>query len=177
MTNVITSVIIVLLIFAPPQIGAASYKVSFPGISEAPDPSGRYSIIWSDSSPHELIFKNLKSAKSRHLLTFNRHIDVLWSPDGNAFALTDWGGSDYSEVLIYSSARIGKSVNLRHVLKKTLGLLPEVQKNHHVYFEALDWSEPWWLRFKIHGYGDYSPAGFDKFFKYNLKDEKVTQKE
>lgn len=175
MNNKITVLIVLALMAAPFGVAGDAFKVSFPGTSEAPDPSGRYSIIWVDSKPHDLFFKNLKTDKRRHLFTFNRHLDVLWSPDGNAFAITDWGGSDYSEVLVYSPASLNKPINLQEVLKRSFGSLPEVQKNHHVYFEALDWSVPWLLRFKIHGYGDYSPGGFDLFFNYKLKENKVSK--
>jgi hypothetical protein len=173
----ITILIGLALMAGPLGVAGEVFKVSFPGTSEAPDPSGRYSIIWSYSKRHDLFFKNLKTDKQHHLLTFNRHVDMLWSPDGNAFAITDWGGSDYSEVLVYSTVRLNKPINLQDVLKKSFGSLPEVQKNHHVYFEALDWSEPWLLRFKVHGYGDYSPGGFDILFKYKLKENKVTKTE
>jgi len=156
---------------------AAVSKVSFPGTSKAPDPTGRYTITWADSSPHELFFKAIKKGNQQHFLSFTRHVDVFWSPDGNAFAVTDWGGSDYSDAVIYLPEEINKPINLKDALKKTFGGLPEIERNHHVYFEVLDWATPEILTFKVHGYGDFNPDGFEKVFDFNLKDGKINRKQ
>jgi hypothetical protein len=170
----ITALLIITLLCGP--VAAASSKVSFPGILEAPDPTEQYAVTWLDAKPHELFFKEIKNSKLRHLLSFNRHVDVFWAPNGDALAITDWGGSDYSDAFIYFPSRLNKRINLKHIIKKTFGLLPEVAKNHHVYFEVLEWINSDLLEFDIHGYGDYSPDGFEKIFEYNLKDAKIRQK-
>ncbi len=169
----ITALILLAVLVAP--VAAASSKVSFPGLPEAPDPTGRYAVVWSDAEPHALLFKDIRKGKLSDLLTFDRHVDVFWSPDGNAFAITDWGGSNYSEAFIYFPTELKAAIDLQDVIKNTFGIVPEIAQNDHVYFEVLGWITPDKLKFKVHGYGDFNRHGFTKRYEYNLKNRKLQQ--
>lgn len=176
MKNQIKALSILVVLIA--SVASASSKVSFPGPSkEAPDPTGKYVVVWSDSKPHELFVKDLKDQNILPLLAFDRHVDVLWSINGKLLAITDWGGSDYSNVFIYFPNKSKTPVDLKTAFKNALGELVEIEKNHHVYFEALEWNDQELLKFKIHGYGDYNPNGFEKVFEYNSANGKIKQKQ
>jgi hypothetical protein len=93
---------------------------------------------------------------------------VVWSPDGNAVAVTDGGGSDFSTVVVFLADHTQEPIDVGAELTRVLGALPERDLNHHVYLEAVRWQNPRTLRFKVRGYGDHDPKGFEELFDYQL---------
>jgi hypothetical protein len=153
---------------------AAVDPVAFPGAAEARDPTGRYAVtcVSAENSDggghHDLNLDVLKSSQSRRLLSFGRHATVFWAPDGNALAITDWGGSDFSTIQVFYPERPGATVDLGAELSRSFPSLPERERNHHVYLEAVRWLDAKTLRFRLRGYGDRDPGGFDLLFDYAL---------
>src|ERR1041385_1117220 len=144
-------------------------KVSFPSAVSSTDPSKRYSVVWSeatDSTDHLLVLHDLKTGKIRQLLKFSRHADFFWAPDGNAFAVTNWGGSDFSE------AWIGFPQDSTRIIRLNMSS-PETEKNHHVFFEVVRWRSNSSLLFKVNG-GEHDPNGFEKFYTCKL-DGKINE--
>ncbi len=153
---------------------AAPDPVAFPGPAEAKDPTGRYAVSCvstkeaDGSGHHDLNLKVLKSGRSRLLLSFSRGATVLWSPDGNALAVTERPDGDFSTVFVFRPDGTAAPVDLDAVLAKTLGPLPERSGNAHVYLEAVRWLDAKRLRVRLRGYGDRDPEGFDELFDYEL---------
>ncbi|HMD14259.1 MAG TPA: hypothetical protein VKI62_06515, partial [Bacteroidota bacterium] len=90
-----------------------------------------------------------------------RHIEFFWSPDGNAFAITDYGGSNFSDGW----------VGFPHDSSRTIKLnvsSPESKQNDHVYFKVLRWRGPTLLEFKVEGYGEHDPKGFEKYYECSV---------
>ena len=139
-------------------------KVSFPRTKSSTDPSKRYSVIWkeaTDSTEHILLLKNLKTGYTRPLTKFARHVDFFWAPDGNAFAVTDAGGSNFS------TAWVGFPLDSSRTISLDMDS-PESKENDHVYFEVTRWRNSATLLFKVRGYGEHDPKGFEKYFEYTL---------
>jgi len=151
-------------------IAGLASAVAFPGtVREAPDPTRRYAVVWSeatDDKPHRLSLVDKKSNIQRPLATFPRHVSVLWSPDSTALSVTDWEGSDYSSIQVYFVEATKDSVSIPAALKKAKGILPQIAQNHHVYFEAIEWRDRSTLLFQVRGYGDHDPSGFTRRFEY-----------
>jgi hypothetical protein len=145
---------------------------SFPSeMREIRDPFGIYAVTWergglSEDKPHQLFLKNLANGSVSKLLDFHRSVDVLWSHDGQFVAVTDWTGSNISQVLLFQP---GKKipVNMVDEIYRLLGEQPEISGNDHVYFEALDWGISEELSFKVFGHGDHDRGGFELLFEYN----------
>ena len=55
-------------------------------------------------------------------------------------------------------------------LTRAFGRMPEREQNHHVYLETVRWLDPRTLRFRMRGYGEHNPEGFDKLFDYAVGD-------
>ncbi len=153
---------------------AAPNPVAFPGPAEARDPTGRYAVTCVTTAPaggaahHDLNLTVLASGTSRVLMSFGRAATVLWSPDGNALAVTERAGTDFATVFVFRSGGAAAPVDLDAELAKTLGPLPERTGNAHVYLEAVRWLDAKRLRVRLRGYGDRDPEGFDELFDYEL---------
>lgn len=149
--------------------------VAFPGPAEAKDPTGRYAVVASATDPkagaagagHELSLRVEKSGATRGLLTFGRSARVFWAPDGNAVAVTDRRNGSASKAYLFFPDR-PESVDLDAELARTLGPLPERDRNGHVYLEVVRWLSAKTLRVRLHGYGANDPEGFDELFDYEL---------
>ena len=105
------------LVVASVLFGAAGTRVStsatYPGDRSLADPTGRWSVEWreaTDKEPHRLLLRDLQNRRLSPLIEFNRGVDVLWAPDGNALAITDHGGSDYSVICVVRPHQPGNLV-------------------------------------------------------------------
>ena len=164
----ITSSLFLSFILVGYGLHASPFPVAFPGTSEAPDPTGRYSVLWLEDSPHKLFFKDLKTGQSSSLLVFNRWVEVLWSPDGNAFAITDHSGSSESSVLVTRTGGPLNLLNLGDVFAKSFGKPDEIYENGHIYFEVLEWINSTTLLFTIEAYDAHPDRGYKATFRYTL---------
>jgi hypothetical protein len=150
---------------------SASPEVVFPGHESAPDPTARTVVVYRELKPkdendphHELFLRDLRDGSERRLLSFTRHAAALWSPDGAAVAVTDWGGSDFSTITVFVTDRNEPPVNIGAELVRVFGRLPEWEENHHVYLEAISWRDSRTLRFRLRGYGERDRDGFYELF-------------
>jgi hypothetical protein len=156
-------------------VGAAhAAGTSFPPDSLQPavarNPSGTYEAIWSPASgahAQRLYLKDVRTGRTHKLVEFDRGVDVLWSPDGRRLAITNWLGSNVSEVIVL---RLGarRRTNLADALYKSLGIQPEISGNDHIYFEALRWVGPKRLLFSVSGHGDRNLEEFKEYFTYDV---------
>jgi hypothetical protein len=145
--------------------------VSFPSDrTQIASPDGKYSIVNVDddsTDPHHTLYLEDRIANSRKkLLSYGRHVDVLWNPDSTAFAINDFVGSDFAECKVYSIREDVLPVDVATLV--TDRELADLQKNHHVYFAVVRWLSPKTLKVKMWGYGDAHPSGFTRFFIVNL---------
>jgi hypothetical protein len=158
--------------------------LNFPG--EHPEvlaPGGKYSVRYQlveakgPYGPHGLFLVNKESGESKLILGFERSADVLWSPDGQFLAVTNWFGSNVSEVFIFKVATIEKA-DIRGVLKKNIGVFPWTTdiENLSEYFEALSWETPSRLKFLVRGHGLRKDKGVENFEEFYIYDTSGTIK-
>ena len=147
--------------------------ISFPGAERARCPGEvRYDVVYRVPPPphdnHQLALQDRRDGKETPLLAFDRHAEVLWSPDCTALAVTDWYGSDASRVLVYVVPGTAPVADVGHAIERQLGRLPSLFGNHHVYLQAVAWPDATTLRVRANGYGEVNPNGFEAFFRYQL---------
>ncbi len=159
-------------VFLALLLGAAvpADPVNFPGAAEARDPTGRYAVVPAaeGSGGRALDLRVLKSGRDRRLLSFDRAASVLWAPDGNALAITERRGSDASALRVFFPERPDATVDVGAELALAYPSMPERERNRHVYLEAVRWLDAKTLRFRLRGYGERDPQGFDILFDYPL---------
>jgi hypothetical protein len=156
--------------------GLSAQKISFPGAkSETKSPDGRYTIRNTDDEKqepsHVLALIDAKDGSTRKVYSYERHVDVLWSPASAAFVVNDYEGSDAAHPVLFTAPWTNQPVELR---EKLIGFLrsgrgaKSLLDNHHVYFSAQRWLSDDEILCQVTGYGDVDPKGFTAQYVYKI---------
>lgn len=145
----------------------------FPGErSEITSPNGRYilyNINTEKAKPyHTLFLKDLKKKTDEKLYTYDRYIEVLWSPKGTALIVNDHGGSDYTNSIIFLLNDWKKKIDVKEQIRLRMGNNKSIFGNHHVYIEGIEWIDENNIKIKIYGYGEVDPDGFTLWYEYKI---------
>jgi hypothetical protein len=129
------------LLLATPQ--TPQPKCTFPGkVNVCRSPNGQWILRWQDvtdeSSRHVLVEERPAPLSSMKVLSFNRSVDVLWSPQSTYFAVTDHTGSSDSTLLVVEPSSL-PVFNVENDFKRTLKGQQRFYANGHRYFNALRW--------------------------------------
>jgi hypothetical protein len=151
-------------------------KVSFPGNkSEAKSPNGRFAVRNSDDQklqpPHTLTLINARTGTHTTILTYGRHVDVLWSPESQAFVVNDYEESDRAHPILFSTPWTNHPVDMREMLidfLKTQEMAKSIENNQHVYFVAQRWLSGSEILCELTGYGDANPKAFTAHYVYKI---------
>jgi len=164
------------LLFTAIASGLSAQKISFPGAkSETKSPDGRFAIRNTDDEKqepsHVLALIDTKDGSTRKVYSYERHVDVLWSPSSTAFVLNDYEGSDAARPVFFTAPWTNQPIDLR---EKLIGFLrsgpgaKSVLDNHHVYFAAQHWLNADEILCQVTGYGDVDPKGFTAQYVYKI---------
>jgi len=156
--------------------GLSAQRVSFPGAkSETKSPDGRFTIRNTDDEKqepsHVLALIDAKDGSTRKVYSYERHVDILWSPNSTAFVVNDYEGSDAAHPVLFTAPWTNKPVDLREKLIGFLGSgsgIKSVLDNHHVYFSVQRWLGGGEMLCQVTGYGDVDPKGFTSQYVYKI---------
>lgn len=159
-------------------VGAIAQGIHFPGPqSETTSPDHRYIIqnVNSDGMEpaHVLSLLDTKNGSKVKIHSYDRHVDLLWSPQSDAFVINDYEGSDSARPLLYSLPWNGRKTDLLEELTDFLRGRHEeklVLKNDHVYLSVRRWNNPNELLCRLEAYGEASPhgSGFKGYYTYKI---------
>lgn len=151
------------------RAASAGKLVAFPGpLAQLPSPHGRYVVenVVSDKEPHHTLrLKDSGTGAVHTLCTYQRHVTVLWSPNGKKFVVNDYAGSDFSKVLIFSVDQDGRPEDVGAGLLQSLKNSPDWRKladNDHVYFAVSSWDGNRAVTLKVWGHGKIEAKGFSR---------------
>jgi len=154
---------------------SAGKLVEFPGPqAQLQSPNGRYVVenVDSDKEPHHMLrLKNSETGAVRTLCNYQRHVTVLWSPDGKKLVVNDYAGSDFSKALIFSLDQDGRAEDVGSELLQSLKDSPDrksLAENRHVYFAVYGWDGNGAVKLKVWGHGEIDPSGFSRLYQYTL---------
>jgi len=87
-----------------------------------------------------------------------------------SFAVSDYAGSDYSRCSIVSVTENVPPVQVWDELVKsaTANEQKSFLRNDHVYIAATEWISSRVLKVKVWGHGEVNPAGFTRFYRYEI---------
>ena len=166
-----------LLLAAITALGAGA---QFPSAASNKSPDGRWRVACKspeDNSGHSLILERSGGA-TVELRHFGRACDALWSPDSSRLAVTDWLGSNMSDVFIYSVTNAATGKSIAELFPK--GAIPDAELKGHCYFEAAKWMGPHHLQVRVFGHTDEAHAhSFEHAYVFDLRSgrfEKVSNK-
>jgi hypothetical protein len=149
----LTRIILYLLIASPVLLAAAK----FPSNSKIRSPDGKWTIACespSDASGHTLLLSPARG-ETIALHRFDRHVDAVWSPDSLRLAVTDWLGSDTSDVFIYTLTNLTHAVTVRQMLPRWA--ISDAELRGHCYFTATKWMDAHRLKVRVTGHTDEPP--------------------
>jgi len=114
-------------------MGCRSHPINIPGSATSSlDPTGQFAIVWREAvsnSPHELWLAPSSSTNCTLILEFDRTVDILWSPHGSRVALTDWAGSNCSEIRIIAVAHPEQPIIVADLIPQEISSV--ARRNHH----------------------------------------------
>jgi hypothetical protein len=134
--------------------GGIQFPSKASAIAKSPD--GKWSVSCKSpaddqtESGHVLLLRNKRT--SIELRRFERSCDVLWSPDSSHLTLTDWLGSNLSDVLISPATNPTRGQSVRDLFPSAA--IPEAELKGHCYFEATQWVDARHLRIRVFGHTD-----------------------
>jgi hypothetical protein len=148
------------------------FPEAFDGIS----PDGRYVIagLNCDSEPHHTLYWEDRALKTwRKWLTYDTRVVLLWSPDSELLAVTDYVSSNRSRCSVYSVDETIPPIQVLDLLFSRLSKSEQTRlkrflSNQQAYVEASAWNGPAQLAVGIHGSGDANPAGFSELYELQL---------
>jgi hypothetical protein len=172
-----------LLALAVLALGHAAYakSVSFPGRDSCLSPGRSWKVICQEDKVHEgaykLVLRNLKKGTEKDVFDGGRWCEVLWQKDESHFAITDWGGSNFSDILVQDPNQMGPTKSLRRVINMStmLATVSQEELQGHCYWEALSWQADGQLRFRIYGHTDTARSReFSHAFLVKLPEGTIT---
>jgi hypothetical protein len=139
---------------------ALSAGTSFPGRRSSLSPKKSWRVRGEEYKVHEgafeLILHDSKHGTEKVVFSGGRWCEVLWRPDESYFAITDWGGSNYAEILLMKAGGKGPAKRLDDLVKssKLRETVSAEEQQGHCYWEALKWEADGRLRFRVFGHTD-----------------------
>ena len=156
----------------------SAQNASFPSrTTKSKSPNGRYviqNIDYDNRDPaHDIVLLDTKNGTKTTIQSYERGVDVFWSPQSDAFVINDHEGSDSTRPFLYSLPWTGSKIDLLEKLTDFLRTRKEekvVLGNDHVYFSAKRWMDAHELLGRLEAYGEASPhgAGFNGYYVYTV---------
>lgn len=162
-----------MLAVATQTAGAYAIGVSFPGQRAWLSPSKKWKIECKEDKEHEgafaLVLENTSTGIKNEIFEGGSYCDVLWSLDESRIAITDWLGSNCSEIFIQRASERGAAKELPES-KNSLNVISEEESAGHCYREAVYWDNSGRLYFRVFGHTDTNPStGFIYYFRFDPK--------
>lgn len=115
---------------------------------------------------HRLFLSRLGSNDETFVYASGRNCDVLWSEGGERFAVTDWLGSNLSD--IYVVEVFTKNV-WRFEAPDISKVLLKEEREGHIYWEAVKWEQPNRMLVRVFGHTDEAKGhGFTYYFSVDI---------
>jgi len=176
------------------QATCATNSATFPGrLTELKSPNGLYTIKNVDkpfgsgkTESHILYFLRTGQEKplalNIHRLyeseltmgSYNRSVEVLWSPNSKAFALTDWAGSNIASAYLYRVNDLKHPTDFGDRLSRLVRSETDknsTAKSDHFYTFASKWSSPTTLEIKESGHGP--DEAFTLYYSWDLGTDSI----
>jgi hypothetical protein len=130
-----------------------------PAVRTNTSPKKLWEIRSEEDKEHEgaysLILRNRKTGAERQIFRGGGWCEVLWSADDSQIAVTDWLGSDSSEILLVAVDQKGPAKSLADGAARAY--LTKGEAVGHCYWEALKWEADGSLRIRAFGHTDERP--------------------
>ena len=156
---------------------AVAQIINFP-ISKipAPSPDREFSIINEDNEKepnHALYIKNNNLKTKNKILYYNRHVDVLWSPNSKRFFVNNYKESNLSDCEIISVISRNR-LSVAHALTKEKGAILRGNDDSHLYITCLSWIGPDAVLVSAKGYDGLRSGAINRKLRCDLQATRMT---
>ena len=164
-----------LLLFAATCLASHGAGTSFPSDQTCSSPNLHWTIRCVSATDsgggvsHMLLMTDAAAKKEAGLWVAGRGCDVLWCTDSQRLALTDWTGSNVSEIYLIDVTALREAKPLE--VKGVRQILEPAELEGHRYYEALAWEGAHRLLIRIFGHTDENPS---HGFTYQLSVDTIT---
>jgi hypothetical protein len=150
-----------LVIFVATCVSGFCAGVNFPTSRSCISPDIRWSIRCTTETQgggylHKLYLSRFATDKEEFIYATGRNCDVLWCDDGQRLAITDWVGSNVSEIYIVDVSAPTKALPLE--VKNVTKIVQNTELEGHCYYEVLKWRTSHELLVRIFGHTDENPS-------------------
>ena len=143
-------------------VSCRAQNASFPGrTAKLRSPDGRYvieNVDYDERDPaHGLFLVDTKTRAKIKIQGYARGVDVLWSPESEAFVVNDHEGSDSTRPLLYSLPWTGSKTDLLEeltVFMRARHQEGQMHRDDHSYLTVRRWMNSRDLLCKLEAYGN-----------------------
>jgi hypothetical protein len=150
--------------------------VSFPSASTNITPNRLWEIRSEQDKKNEgaysLILRNRKTGVELRIFSGDRWCEVLWAAGDNKIAITDWSGSNSSEILLQNTNQRETAKPLADAAARAF--LTKDELVGHCYWEALKWESRGQLRIRVFGHTDNENPGHQFAYEFIFDQDKKT---
>lgn len=152
----------------------SAQRISFPGRdSESKSPNGNFviqNLDYDDRDPaHVLVLVDTKTGTKTKIHSYDRHVDLLWSPQSNALVINDYEGSDSTRPLLFLFPWTGDKLDLLEKLTdfmRSRNREDRLHKNDHSSLTVQRWINSHELLCQLEAYGGGSR--FRGYYVYTI---------
>lgn len=130
--------------------------MAFPSARPSVSPQKRFEITSTDvpaeKDGYALSLRDRRTGEQREFFHGSRTCDVLWSDDDSSVAVTEWAGSNLSQILVLKTGQKGSANAL--TVDTARRFMGRDESNGHCYWEALGWDAVGQLRVRAFGHTD-----------------------
>jgi hypothetical protein len=115
-----------------------------------------------------LYLRDLNTGEEKKIYSYDRHVEVLWSPKGGRLVINDYGGSNYANCIIFIFDPAWDIIDIEQLVRQNLYSNKSIFTNEHVYIVGIEWTREDVVKIKFYGYGSVNPEGFTLWYKYYI---------
>lgn len=151
--------------------------LNFPTVRYSVSPDFRWLVRCvtekrADGFQHTVLLSRFGETSAHVVWISNRSCDVLWAEDSLRLAITDWTGSNLSEIYVIDvTLAKARSLEIEGIEK----LVWKDELEGHCYYEALRWESGSRLAIRIFGHTDVNPShGFAYYLSVDTQSGATT---
>jgi len=133
-------------------------------VFEAPQGTLRVEEVETPRAPKPRALELVEPATQTVLwaFAFDGKVDVLWAPDGAAFAINEWIGDGIAVLTVVET----RPPNHSYLLNELVPQDAHVTDNEQVWVEGQRWVDPRHLELRVRSRGKRDPEGFERSLVY-----------
>lgn len=140
---------------------------------KARSPDANYELLNRDSDQepkHSLWLRVRKTGTLRHVLNYERHVQLAWSSDSKSFFVNDYASSTDANCSVINAAGLD-SIDVGDLVQKSRN--PKPADDGHLYITCKRWRDSK-IEIVLSGWGGDSSTPDDKIFLFDPSTKLVT---